>query len=169
MLQNGDDRQNQSLDSSCLFEKAELMYRFVIMYYSYCTTPQDYGICEQLTMVEAHTVTIIDDNPGITISQLAEHYNRTKSAVSQLATKLEKKGLITRKMVSNLKNIHLYTTPEGSKLSAAHKLYDCSEVQESQDALLANCSQREIDAFFKVLWEYMVLRQNKFASDRAKK
>ena len=90
-----------------LFEKSELLYRFVILYYSYCTKPRDYGFGIPLSMIEAHSITFIDDNPGVTISQLAAHYRRTTSAVSQMATKLEKKGLITRKMVTNLKNIHL--------------------------------------------------------------
>lgn len=145
---------------SLLFDKSEMLYRFVLMYYNYCIKTQDYGFGNEVTMVEAHTVTMINDHPGITISQLASHYNRTTSAISQLATKLEKKGLITRKMISNLKNIHLYTTPEGDNLSKLHKIYDSNEVIETLHTLSLHCTPQEVDAFFKVLQEYIAMLKN---------
>lgn len=145
-------------NTSPLFDKAELLYRFVLMYYSYCLKTQDYGFEDnKVTMIEAHTVTMVDDHPGITISQLASHYNRTTSAISQLATKLEKKGLITRKMVTNLKNIHLYTTPAGKSLSQNHKQYDSDEVKSTLETLQMHCSPEEVSAFFKVLQEYITM------------
>lgn len=151
------NEQFSSNNDSPLFDKAELLYRFVLMYYNFCLKTQDYGCEDKVTMIEAHTVTMVNDHPGITISQLAAHYNRTTSAVSQLVTKLEKKGLLTRKMVSNLKNIHLYTTSAGDSLSQTHKYYDSYEVNNTLDTLLEQCTPEEVESFFKVLQEYIIM------------
>ncbi|WP_260399874.1 helix-turn-helix domain-containing protein [Peribacillus simplex] len=48
-------------------------------------------------MVEVHTLTVIEENPGITVTEVALEWNRTKGPVSQIITKLEKRSLIIRK------------------------------------------------------------------------
>ena len=105
-------------------------------------------------MAEAHTLTKIDDQPGITVSQLAAHYSRTNGAMSQLVSKLEKKGLIMRKMVEDLRNAHLYTTPIGKELSRVHRLYDCESTRKTRENIGTSCTPEEIDTFFKVLREF---------------
>ena len=137
-----------------LFCEAELLYRFVVLYYTHSAKSKDYGYGPPVTMVEAHTATKIDDQPGITVSQLAAHYNRTNSAMSQLVSKLEKKGLVVRKMASDLRNTHLYTTPVGKELCRVHRLYDCESTRKTRTAIGAYCSQEDIDTFFKVLREF---------------
>lgn len=137
-----------------LFNEAELLYRFVVRYYTHSAKSKDYGYGPPVTMAEVHTTTKIDDQPGITISQLAAHYSRTNSAMSQLVSKLEKKGLVVRKMATDLRNTHLYTTPVGKELCRVHRLYDCENARKTRAAIGAYCSQEEIDTFFKVLREF---------------
>ena len=91
----------------------------------------DYGTGELYTPTEVHMVTRIEENPGITAVKIAEDTFRTKSAISQMLTKLEGKGLIRReKDPGNGKQQLLYVTEKGRHLSLCHKAYD-----EAQTAL----------------------------------
>ena len=143
-----------SEQDTSLYTEAELLYRFVVLYYTHSAKSKDYGYGPSVTMAEAHTLTKIDDQPGITVSQLAAHYSRTNGAMSQLVSKLEKKGLIMRKMVEDLRNAHLYTTPIGKGLSRVHRLYDCESTRKTRENIGTSCTPEEIDTFFKVLREF---------------
>ncbi|MEL7648627.1 MAG: hypothetical protein AAGU76_11075 [Sedimentibacter sp.] len=58
---------------SQLSPRANELYHFILSYYDYMNQPRDYdGSGELVSMVEIHLLTIIDDNPGITVSQLAK-------------------------------------------------------------------------------------------------
>ena len=86
---------------------------------------RDYGTGELYSSAEVHMVTRIEETPGITASKIAEATFRTKSAVSQMLSKLEAKGLILReKDPNNGKQQLLYVTPKGKELSLCHKAYD---------------------------------------------
>lgn len=92
---------------------------------SYHSELHDYGTGELYTSTEVHIVTRIEENPGITASQIAQYSCRTKSAVSQMVSKLEAKELIYReKDPNNGKQQLLYVTPKGRHLSLCHKAYD---------------------------------------------
>lgn len=140
-----------------LNEKANLLYKFAILYSDYTGENQDYGTGELINMVEVHTLTAIEDNPGINVTQLALIWNRTKGAISQTATRLEKKGLIERRRNSkNSKIVELFPTEKGIRLSQAHKQFDSIEVSKTLDELLrAGCTSEELDAFFKVITKYI--------------
>ena len=85
----------------------------------------DYGTGELYTSTEVHLVTRIEENPGITAVKIAEVTYRTKSAVSQMLSKLESKGLIYKeKDPGNGKQQLLYVTAKGRHLSLCHKAYD---------------------------------------------
>ncbi|MEA4921621.1 MAG: MarR family transcriptional regulator [Clostridiaceae bacterium] len=77
-----------------LYENANEIYRFVAIRNRYDSTPRDYGTSEIINMTEAHMVVDICDNESITVSKLAEKSDRTPSAVSQIVSKVEKKGYI---------------------------------------------------------------------------
>ena len=141
-----------------LSPRADELYRFVIQYDSYINEPRDYGTGLVISMVEVHTLTMIQDEPGITVSRLAEKWARTKGAVSQNIAKLEDKKLIYREKDQNdNKIVHLYVTPEGERLSIAHKLFDNMDIMETKRLLLQECTSEEIDTFYKVLHCYLKL------------
>ena len=124
-----------------------------MLYSDYVAQNQDYGTGELVNMVEVHTLTAIEDNPGINVSELALMWNRTNGAISQTVTKLEKKGYIERrKMEGNAKVVLLFPSEKGVRLSQAHKFYDSVEVSKTMnELLLSGCTIEEIDAFFRVV------------------
>lgn len=143
---------------SQLSPRADLLYRFVMVYSDYIYQFRDYGTGLIISMIEVHTLTMIEDNPGITASELAKMWNRTKSSVSQTIAKLEKKKLIFRKKSSHdAKVAHLYPTEAGIELSIKHKMYDNMDIMQTQQELLKSCTLEEFDAFYKVLEAYCKL------------
>ena len=142
-----------------LSPRADLVYSFVSIYNSYINEKRIYGgVGPEINMVEVHTLTMISDTPGITVSELSKMWNRTKGAVSQNVAKLEKKGLITRKQNDEDGRIaHLYATETGQRLSTAHKMYDNLDIMQTQQELLAECTIEQLDAFYKVLKTYISL------------
>jgi DNA-binding MarR family transcriptional regulator len=143
---------------SYLLDKANMVYKFAMLYNDYMSEKRDYGTGLHINMVEVHTLTSIEENPGITITRLAEICRRTKGAVSQTATKLEEKKLIVRKKrKGNARNVFLYVTKEGLELSLAHKRYDEGNVTETLRELKKSCTDQEIESFFKVISLYIEL------------
>jgi DNA-binding MarR family transcriptional regulator len=138
--------------------KANIIYKFVMTYSDYIKTARDYGIGEIINMMEVHTLTVIEENPGITVSKVALEWNRTKGAVSQILAKLEKRGLIIRKKEpGNAKNVHLYVTDKGKLLSVAHKDYDIKELTWADETLRNSFTHEEINVFYKVMQKYTEL------------
>lgn len=139
------------------------IYKFVMFYYNYIISKHDYGNGELISMIEAHTITFIEENPGTTVSELAIYWNKTKGAISQTVSKLIEKGYILRqKSENNAKTFNLFVTDKGLKLSKAHKLYDTIDIAKTLDQLLETCTPEEIDSFFKVIHHYVHLLKNDF-------
>lgn len=138
-----------------LLENSDKRYDFVETYNNYMKSPRDYGTGETVNMVEVHTLTLIELHPGILAKEVAAMWNRTKGAVSQTLAKLERRGFIERrKEDGNGKNIHLYVTPEGQKLSEAHRNYDLTHLLFTDTEVRKACTEQEIDTFYKVLDQY---------------
>lgn len=107
---------------------------------------------EVLSMAEAHMLDSINDFPGITIKDLAKVWKRTGSAMSQTATKLEKRGYLLRKKLSgDDRSVHLYITPTGHAISEKHKSYSVESIRLSIEKLRDTFSAQEIDYFFRIM------------------
>lgn len=114
----------------------------------------DYGTGELYTSTEVHTVTRIEENPGITATQIAEATFRTKSAVSQMIAKLEAKGLVYReKNPNNGKQHFLYVTPKGKHLSLCHKAYDENTIP--LEDMVEQFGLETVEQFVDIM-EYMI-------------
>ena len=141
-----------------LNRKADLLYRFVMMYSSYIAEKNDYGFGEPLTMSEAHTLASIVTNPGITVTELAEYWNYTKGAISQTTKKLNQKAFIERRQMNgNMKKVYLFPTEKGLAFNRQHMIYDSIEVSDTIERLLKGCTLEEIDTFFKVIEQYIII------------
>ncbi|CAM3332905.1 MarR family winged helix-turn-helix transcriptional regulator [Vagococcus fessus] len=139
------------------------IYQFVMLYYNYIISKHDYGTGDLVSMIEAHTITYIEENPGTTVSELAVYWKKTKGAISQTVTKLVEKGFVKKEQSpDSAKTYLLYVTEEGFKLSKAHKMYDIIDIAKTLDQLLETCSVDEIESFFKVIKEYRILIENDF-------
>ncbi len=86
----------------------------------YDSTPHRYGQ-ETLYQAESYLVHAIGDNPGITVTDLAEKFDKTKSACSQLLRKLIQKGFVLQKRNDfNLREYLLYLTEAGQGIYDGH-------------------------------------------------
>lgn len=111
--------------SHLAYQLADIADQYQQVGQNYYKELHDYGTGELYTSTEVHMVTRIEENPGITASKIAEDTFRTKSAVSQMVSKLEGKGLILRRRdPDNGKQQLLYVTDKGKQLSLCHKEYD---------------------------------------------
>ena len=69
----------------------------------------DYGTGESYTAVEVHTLKYIADHDGITVTQLARDYGKTKGAISQILKKIEFKGLISGRQTRKTTSATIFT------------------------------------------------------------
>lgn len=84
--------------------------------------PSKYGTDVDIYTSEIHLLVSIHDNPGLNTSQLADLMGVTKSVVSRVASKIERKGLITRyRALSNQKEIFFSLTAKGRIAYAGHQ------------------------------------------------
>lgn len=92
-------------------------------------------------MIEAHTLTYIEEHPGTTVTELSKYWGKTKGALSQTVTRLTEKGLVEKiKTADNAKNVRLYVTGTGARLSKSHKLFDTVDIAKIMGELRKECS-----------------------------
>ena len=150
-------------------EKNNLVYRFVSLQNNYYNVPKDYGGETSLTAVEINTLKSIEDNPGITVTELAIADDKTKGAVSQIVKKLEQRGYIFRKRCPiDGKRALLHVNEEGRRLSLLHKKYSLNDIKNTMDRLLEKCEVAEVDAFFKVIEVYVSILEAELAAFKDK-
>lgn len=136
-------------------DRHNVIYEFVMRYNDYIYSEHDYGNGDPLTMIEAHTLTYIEDHPGTTVTELTNYWHKTKGAISQIVSKLEALGLVKKtKKEGNAKNVCLYVTECGFQTSRAHKLYDTLDITKTLSAIQKECTPAEIDTFYKVISVY---------------
>lgn len=139
-------------DLKLLTESMERVYTFVSDSYDMYTVARDYGNGDKMNMAQIHTLSLIADNPGISVSGVSKMWNRTLSAASQNINKLVKKNLIEKKKESgNRKTVHLYVTESGQKLSDMHKAYDRKELTKVAEVLLKTHTMDELKTALKVI------------------
>ena len=134
------------------------VYKFVKLYNDYTNIARDYGTGAKVNMLSVHIMSDIEENPGITVTDLANEWYRTKGSISQVIKFLDQEGYEKKKKEgNNEKNIHLYASSKGMELSLAHKLYDAKNLKRTLDFLTRYCSEEELAAFYKVLGCYTKL------------
>lgn len=139
-------------------ENITVLYEFVLAYNDYMNTKRDYGTGEELSMTEAHVLTDIADNPGITVTELSKLWNKTTSALSQTVRKLIKKDLIYRvNSEEDAKIFMLYPTQKAIEFSIAHKKYDIIDIIKTNKRLLKIFSDQDLIIFHNVMKEYTKL------------
>lgn len=88
---------------------------------------------------EAHAIESIGENRCVNITQIADHFGFTKSAASQLVSKLTRQGFVVKKQAGHSnKELQLSLTPLGWQSFEAHaELHgrDLSQVLETMDAV----------------------------------
>lgn len=135
-----------------LYSKAKILYKFVNLMNFYSKNKHSSEIDEELTMTEIHMLVDISETENITATEISKSTNRTKGAISQIITKLVKKGYVEKKIdIKDAKISFLTLTDSGKAISDEHKKYDIKQLSKTVDRLLENCSLEEIEHFYKVL------------------
>lgn len=139
-------------DLQKIMDAMEDVYDFVLNSYDSYIMPHDYGNGEKMNMAQIHTLSLIADNPGISVSGVSEMWHRTLSAASQNINKLVEKKLVEkRKENGDGKTIHLYATPEGCELAKMHEAYDRRKLTVTAKKLLSEHTMQELETALSVL------------------
>ena len=114
-------------------------------YAAYESQPRDFGIGFPLTQNEIHAVVVVCEEEGISLGELARRRGVTKGAMSQLVSRLVKKGLIVKEAAEHSASyVALRPTKLGRKAyrnhSEAHKTMGKTIDQE----LFADMSEQEM-------------------------
>ena len=110
---------NKKQASNELFES---FLRIVNKYNSLGKHPMTYGTQHKFYHSERHMLDIVGDDSGLNITEFAKAAGITKGAISQVVSKLEKKGALKRfKSGDNDKEIKLSLTQHGEKIYAHHQ------------------------------------------------
>lgn len=151
------------------YELSDIIFQYVTVSYDSYKALHDYGTGELYTLVEVHTVTKIEENPGITITEIAQQNSRTKGAISQIVTRLEKKQLVRKeKDPNNAKTIHLFVTEAGLELSKCHKQYDEWAAEPLFQDMVALFGPDAVDKYFRIA-EYITRFYKKNANNQNNK
>ena len=104
-----------------------------------------YGTDTPLFAAEIHMIKCVKENPNRHMTALAEVLGVTRGAVSQIAMKLEGKGMLIKERDegSNLRRI-LRVTPEGERAYLFHERLH-AEFDRLVEGLLADASKRDRD------------------------
>lgn len=137
--------------------RANMLYEFVILYHNYIYSQHSYE-AEKYNMMEIHTLTYIDDCPGITATQLSKIWHKSKSAISQTIKKLIESGCVEKRYKeNNEKTALLYVTEKGKRLSGVHKAYDVADITQTTAYLIEQCSEADLEAFYRIIEQYTKL------------
>ncbi|MCK5138658.1 MAG: MarR family transcriptional regulator [Thermodesulfovibrionia bacterium] len=103
-------------------EITDLFIRMVNKYNALEKVPVKFKKDHNLYHSERHMIDSIGENPEMNMKEFAESLGVTKGAVSQVVSKLEKKGIVKRnKKSGNEKEVILNLTREGSELYKMRK------------------------------------------------
>ncbi len=144
------------------FESSDIIHRTADICMS-SGKPLDYGNGELHTSAELHMLKYIVDHPGITSTEFAKDWNKTRGAVAQMTGKMEKQGLIYRgKDASNDRKAPLFPTQKGLELNELHRLYDTREFGRVYRKLAEKFSEEAVQTTLDILQEYVeILRASR--------
>ncbi len=139
-----------------LYEMSDILERVAAVGVNNMAT--DYGTGEKYNPVEVHTLSHIADHPGISVSEIARNWAKTKGAVSQMIRKLESRDLVVKKKKKgNEKVICLYVTKKGAELDKMHRMYDTRNYEGFLKLLDNRVTEEELMTTFKVLENWIEL------------
>lgn len=135
-------------------ETSELMERIINKYNRTQNIKRKYGTNEELSRAEIHTINLIGENPEINITKIAKEQGVTKGAVSQMISKLIKKGFIVKSISPNSEaEVRLQLTEEGIIAYKEHRKYH-EQSGEIFFSTLRNMSDQEYNEMVKILKEF---------------
>lgn len=93
----------------------DILFRMINHFNELGKKPQQFKT-ELLYPSEIHLLCFVDQNPDNNITEIAQKLGVTKGAVSQVISKLEKKGVIKKFNLHNQKEVFLCITEYGNQI-----------------------------------------------------
>lgn len=120
-------------------------------HFAFCAKSySEYTAGDKLYMREAHFVIAIGPGEGRTMSEIAREMNVTQGAVSQIASRLEKKGYVCRrKNEENKRQIIAFLTEKGEQFYTEHQRYDESMHRQMDEIALNRFNEEELQCIFE--------------------
>ena len=123
--------------------------------------PHKYAAEDSLYMREAHFVVEIGSMGAPTMSEVANRLNVTQGAVTQMATRLEKKGYVIRQKDTQDKRVTTISlTEKGKILCEEHIAFDKKE-HANVSEMLKEFSDEELEKLIRyeqIMWEIFTKR-----------
>ena len=123
--------------------------------------PHKYAADDSLYMREVHFVVEIGSMGAPTMSEVANRMNVTQGAVTQMATRLEKKGYVIRQKDTQDKRVTTISlTEKGKILCEEHIAYDQKEYAVVSE-MLKEFSDEELEKLIRyeqIMWEIFTKR-----------
>lgn len=119
-------------------------------YAAYENQPRDFGIGFPLTQSEIHAVVVVCENEGISLGELAKRRGVTKGAMSQLVSRLVKKGLVVKETAEHSASyVALTSTELGRKAYDNHALAHKTMGMTIEQELFSDMSEKEMKRIAK--------------------
>lgn len=150
-------------------ELMETFIRMVSKYNALEKHPVKYGTKHEFHHSERHMLDIFGDNPGMNITELAELLGVTKGAISQIVSKLEKKGAVRRyKEAGNGKEVRIELTAKGLEIYEHHKAKNDETISYLQGVLREHPDDKVefLVEMFKSLESYLGSSKNRMQMHR---
>lgn len=149
------DESIQEIEENFKFlnDRFSALYDFILTYNNFINKKKTYDSNEdELTMIESHVLLDIVEHPQITVSELANKWKKTPSAISQTLKKLIAKDYVYREISSlNAKFFLLFPTEKGKKFTVCHKHYDNIDIVKTIKRLSKDFTPEEIANFYEVM------------------
>jgi DNA-binding MarR family transcriptional regulator len=124
-------------------EIIELFIRMVNKYNALEKIPARHGTRHNLYHSERHMLDKIGDNTGMNLTDFAAAAGVTKGAISQLVSKLEKKGIVRRyKKSTNYKEVFLELTKTGQEVYKQHKEINKQTIKPLDEVLSKHSDEK---------------------------
>ena len=109
----------------------ELFTRIFMKYDILEKSPVDIGTGDKFNGAQIHMIEAIGKGKGKTVTALSKYFMVTKGAISQIVSRLNKMGYITKtKRIGNGKEIILELTEKGRQAYRMHEKYNESTIAE---------------------------------------
>ncbi len=116
----------------------------------------DLGVGEKLFPTELHTIEAIGNGCGQTVTRLCEYFDITKGAVSQIISRLEKKGYVEKRRNAEFtKEKIISLTPKGQLVYKNHQA-----LHNQMDSDISATLQKYTDQEIAVLQEFLLMAES---------
>jgi DNA-binding MarR family transcriptional regulator len=136
------------------FESSDIIHKVADICISN-NAPKDHGTGEMYTSSELHMLKYIVDHPGVTATDTAHDWNKTRGAATQMLSKLERKELLRRgDDPYNNKKVLYYATEKGLYLNEKHREYDTINFGKTYKKLVNQFSEKDVETTIEVIRAY---------------